>query len=586
MDLNFLVFPKPEFKCCNDLFYTRLLFIPKRDRGIRELTIKSRGFSFKKPKDLSPDEDFIFPKDPLQDDMEGKPLPLRIMVKKNFLFGKIKPTTLAIDKPKREPISAGFTDSNNTFEKPEGDEGPHIPADAKVVRFPSKAQPKLIAQSLNLKRDTNTEVSVPGGGIEIKKNLKFQSSRQSIRIERNKEQEKPKVTISKLMSDLDGFRKKKSSGLSHMTKTNLDKKFELLSKSSASKKVNKEEVDQEADIPTDELLAPQERTSPQKEDHKTDTNEQLKCFLQRRSLNELKNRFGVTAAKLKESDSPKLTAAQPKLNIFFKHMPSTKKPSFVHSTPLKSNQESTEELPINGSPQEKLSKYQRPQLHLKKCDMDKRLSASPLVLDKVNTALQKSKAVEATTLTSLQNSIKRNKQLLDAEINEHETIPCLLLKPELNSDFVVLYFHANGEDIQQIQFICDMLKASLNVPLAHLVLGRRHGVPGLQHIQVRPHLRTDDPRRCRSRPPVPQRKVRRASRPSVPHGPLAGLWSCLLSGSQVPSGRLGAHLGLHFDPRRGFGALRLHRQVAAEEQIQQPRKHPKSEVSDAYHPRD
>ena len=499
MDLNFLVFPKPEFKCCNDVFYTRLLFVPKRDRGIRELTLKNRGFSFKKPKEQHTDEDFFFSKNPLHDDMEGKPLPLRIMVKSNFLFGKIKPNILAVDKARREPISAGFADSNNTFEKEDGDEGPHIPAESKIVRFPNKTQPKLVAQSLNIKRDVNTALSVPAGSIEIKKNLKFQSSRQSTRFERNKEKEKSIVTISKLMNDLDGFKKKKSSGLSHMTKTNLDKKFELLSKTGIAKNLKKEPTqpsEHEADFPREELLAPQERDSPRKEELKPEVNQQLKYFLQRRSLNELNNKFGVLPARLKETDPPQLTAAQPKLNIFFKHMPSSKKPSIALSSPSKKNESSIEELPLHGSPQEKLSKYQRPQLHLKKCDMDKRQSTAPSVVDKVNISLPKTPVVEGTTFSSIQNSISRNKHMLDGEINEHESIPCLLLKPDLNSDFVILYFHANGEDIQQIQFICEMLKTSLNVVPSSSVLGGRHGVPRLQCLQVRPHLRADDYRRC------------------------------------------------------------------------------------------
>ena len=464
MDLNFLVFPKPEFKCINDLFYTRLLFVPKRGRGIQELAHRTRGFSFKKPKDQNPDEDFFFPRDPLQDDMEGKPLPLRIMVKSNFLFGKSKPSLLSLQKAKKqEPMSAGFTDSNNTFEKPDGDEGPHIPAVSKVVRFPNKGPPKLVAQSLNLRRDANAEFTVPAGGIEIKKNL-FQSSRQSIRIERNKEREKSKVTISKLMSDLDGFKKKKSSGLSHKTKTNLDKKFELLSKNGLAKAAKHHTAlpsEPDSDLPCEELFAPQERDSPMREDAKHDAQLQIKCFLQRRSLNELNNKFVVPPPRFKETEPSQPTAAQPKLNIFFKHMPSSKRPNFGQPCPSKAEESSTEELPVHGSPQEKLSKYQRPQLHIKKSDMEKK-QPTPSI-DRVNLSLPKHRGPEGVSLGSVQSSIARNKHLLDSEINEHESIPCLLLKPDFNSDFVVLYFHANGEDIQQIQFICEMLKASLNV---------------------------------------------------------------------------------------------------------------------------
>lgn len=73
----------------------------------------------------------------------------------------------------------------------------------------------------------------------------------------------------------------------------------------------------------------------------------------------------------------------------------------------------------------------------------------------------------------------RNRNYIENPLNETESIPCLLMKPEFPTDVVLLYFHANGEDIQQCQFFCELLKTSLNVEFSNAVLGHHHGVPRL-----------------------------------------------------------------------------------------------------------
>lgn len=42
-------------------------------------------------------------------------------------------------------------------------------------------------------------------------------------------------------------------------------------------------------------------------------------------------------------------------------------------------------------------------------------------------------------------------------------IPCLLSKPHLGSDSLLIYFHANGEDIYRCSSICNQLSSNLNV---------------------------------------------------------------------------------------------------------------------------
>ena len=43
------------------------------------------------------------------------------------------------------------------------------------------------------------------------------------------------------------------------------------------------------------------------------------------------------------------------------------------------------------------------------------------------------------------------------------SIPCLCLPPPRNSDKIILYFHANAEDIKQAQQLCSFINIELNV---------------------------------------------------------------------------------------------------------------------------
>lgn len=44
-----------------------------------------------------------------------------------------------------------------------------------------------------------------------------------------------------------------------------------------------------------------------------------------------------------------------------------------------------------------------------------------------------------------------------------KSIPCLALRPPLGSDKLILYFHANAEDIKLAQPLCTYIQETLNV---------------------------------------------------------------------------------------------------------------------------
>ena len=60
---------------------------------------------------------------------------------------------------------------------------------------------------------------------------------------------------------------------------------------------------------------------------------------------------------------------------------------------------------------------------------------------------------------------EERKKELDAMIQptKMDKIPCLLLKPTKGSDSLIIYFHANGEDISQASRLCSSLRDNLQV---------------------------------------------------------------------------------------------------------------------------
>lgn len=55
-----------------------------------------------------------------------------------------------------------------------------------------------------------------------------------------------------------------------------------------------------------------------------------------------------------------------------------------------------------------------------------------------------------------------NRNRIQSNMNEYESVPCLKIKPAYPSEAVIVYFHANGEDIEQIQDVLEVLSNETN----------------------------------------------------------------------------------------------------------------------------
>ena len=56
---------------------------------------------------------------------------------------------------------------------------------------------------------------------------------------------------------------------------------------------------------------------------------------------------------------------------------------------------------------------------------------------------------------------KKTDEFVEMYIDHH--IPCLLICPELKSDKILIFFHANAEDVSHAYIFCSHLRQKLNV---------------------------------------------------------------------------------------------------------------------------
>ena len=61
---------------------------------------------------------------------------------------------------------------------------------------------------------------------------------------------------------------------------------------------------------------------------------------------------------------------------------------------------------------------------------------------------------------------KQTDEFVDNFISHH--IPCILVHPRYESDKIMLYFHANAEDISHSEVFCSEIKAKFNVKFLNL----------------------------------------------------------------------------------------------------------------------
>lgn len=468
MDLNFLVFPKPSFKCPNDAFYSRLLFVPKQQRQIKNLVLKKASM-------LNKSSD----RGSMNSDGEGTANLPYSMARQSFDFSKFKGRTMPVfHKPTVK------TNSECDLEEAEEDEDKkqEVRAVEKKVRLPRSRNTTSIIKVLGSGAKEKPLPVQPLSRIAEIRKLTVQSSR--FTSNHSRQGQGNHVTLSKLMNDLDNFKKNRPSDVKLISQ--LEKKFNNSGSRGTFIDQSKPFVKDDKSLEL-EFEAPNERP--------TLINDKLGSFLQytsppkvgpmrifpQRSLHQLK---GKVEASGSNSDDGQPTPFQRFGSRNLLRFAKDKSRSTNSSVNL-GNQDPLEEVGRLQSPQHIMLKYNDVRSNTNKLGemfAKRRIDQKSKALFSVEGLGSRTEAQMNIRLRP-ENEATKNKNLLDNPLNENETIPCLLIKPDFPSDIVLLYFHANGEDIQQCQYFCELLKSSLNVAPVNPVLGGRRRVSGLQCLQ-------------------------------------------------------------------------------------------------------
>lgn len=449
MELNFLVFPKPEFTCHSDTFYSQLLLVPKRVFMIKNIVMKKANRVASVPKNDADQFDGLTP------DMEGVILYPKAMHQKSPSLLKDK----RICSPKFGKLSSPL----KQVAKPMLDFDLSPKPQRRFIFSPDLSHLKNITSSLTQSKEqpaADSQAEVVRHSLDVRR-LKIKTSRFT-----SGEFSKPssaKITLSKLMQDLDSYRKNKDSEPN--LKSHLDRRY-------SSKKDLKtclvEGTKKSSDLqaPDDEFAPPVERSPWEQTDsivHEGQDISNLKPTMvqgltrtiQNRSLKQLNQRF---AQKML---IPVNTVRSPLISksglMMFAEASSNIRRSMQNLDTLEeiNPTQRPEVLMANYSQKKNFSKINKmfgQQMPVKRSEFYERL----------NSKTDLNIPIKAEAKLALSSAI-RNKNLIDNRLNESDCIPCLLLAPDFPSDTVLVYFHSNGEDIQQCQLLCELLRSSFNV---------------------------------------------------------------------------------------------------------------------------
>lgn len=443
MDLNFLVFPKPSFRCQSDVFYSRLLFVPKQHRQIKNLVLKKASM-------LNRSSD----RESLCSEGEGRSnVPF---ARHSFDFSKFKGATA----PLLHMPASKASDCELEDEEHDVNIKQEVRACEKQVRLPRHRNASSIFKLVGAvakERQPNQPTRV----ADIRK-LAIQSSRFT---SHPKPASANQGTLSRLMHELDTFKRNKPSEFKLISQ--LERKFKKAdSKGSSTEKlkpvlVEDKSFDAEFEPPVERPTLIQDKFSFGVSFNSPPKAAPMRIFPQR-SLHQLK---GSSNDPLDED--PKIGPLQrfgtrPLIKRAKDRSRSNLSSVIVQPDPL-------EEVARLQSPQHIMPKYNRNLSRSNK--LGDLFSKRKIELSKhsvfVDDGIGSRTEAQMSIRVKADSAATRNKSMLENPLNETESIPCLLMKPEFPSDVVLLYFHANGEDIQQCQFFCELLKASLNVSLAH-----------------------------------------------------------------------------------------------------------------------
>ncbi len=472
MDLNFLVFPKPSFDTANDRFYSRLVLIPKTGRnGVKNLlTKKSLVISMSK-------------KLP-QPEGETALLAPRVLFKKNLdLFGKAS-------NNKKELYLANKPRALRSVHEGSENEDELQPIERNIIRTGEKT---VRLPKSGLKSREETQVTDVNESVSFtKQQMNALNSRFAGWVD-NQRSPKPPITLSKLMSNLENYRSIKPT---LMLKSHLDVKFSRKgSNSSFKSKPNTESIDADDFIVPSEIAATESPVTPART--LTTSTKADRNIFQRKSLHQLNRMFSCKPSAFKRdgthnfnlsvntSENEAMTIAERKIVIRPTAERQKTRNPFLSTKNQVINPDGDQKFE---SPKILASNIinrnfkfnslitglkEQGQVMLSKNLLKDREYQQSIKSPGFKATAGMGRVVSATHLNvrnyasnlKVESDSNRAKNLINGGTNEHDSIPCLVIPPESKSDTVLLFFHANGEDLPLSQPFCETLRSYLKVAL-------------------------------------------------------------------------------------------------------------------------
>lgn len=462
MDFNFLIFPKPEFSSASDAFYSKLILIPRKTTLIK----KNIGV-MKKPslaihqKRADGHGELIYP------DMEGCAMVPRSSNGKAYIFLQGKCLSPKMIEKVESAADSSFKD---IIEAESPIKNPVRSMNPVFLKLNKKG--KQVVESKAEEIVSSIEFSPSHKPLDVRK-LNIKSSRFA---RDHFDQHASATTLTKLVNTLSKYQGDNIKLISHVGKQTTGKKPLIVRQNLTSAKKT------ELCVPFDEdFAAPIERSHEELVSHNIELNygypeklnltsdqQGLTRSLQKRSLQQLNLKFSPSPGKPLHFDSS-LTLAKLK-------NPASKQPNmqlnnmthFVQNNKLSCNlPDPSEEIAKSQSPGSKMAQYTKgKQQGLKLGQMFVKrkvpINGRPcFIKDQLGSITQANLTIQPKL--SEASEAAKNRNLIHNKLNETDSIPCLLIPPDAPTDMVLLYFHANGEDILQSQFVCELLKTAFNV---------------------------------------------------------------------------------------------------------------------------
>jgi hypothetical protein len=481
MDFDFLVFPKPEFKSAGDTFYSRLLLVPRRAALSTNIVMKKPSLSVHRVK-TDGHADAIHP------DMEGCARIPRASHFKGLGIMKDKEKGLCNSQNQEHGITV-VNSSIRDLVDPESPVKQQIRSVKPVfLKLPRKIEAGHEPKAEDLA--TCLEFSPSKEPIDVR-HLNPNTSRFFSR-DHHEDEITSTATMNKLVNTLSKYQGSNFKLIAQIPRPFSANKFYKPKHFTSSAK-KKEEV---ISLIDEDFVAPYERSPEERRSHNIElhlghpektkvTSESqtegvtLAKSLQKRSLQQLNHKFSIGIQPDLKLPPPITTGFRsPGARLSSTKLNSAK--PITKSSNISFNfVDGMDELAKMQSPDSRMAQYNQGSEGLKLGQLFLKrkvpVNGRPcFIKDQLGAATQLNIAIQPKL--SVASEAAKNRNLIQSKLNEIDSIPCLLIAPDHPTDMVMVYFHANGEDILQAQHLCEFLKSSFNVASREVVLGDRDRV--------------------------------------------------------------------------------------------------------------